>query len=131
MKEDFLDNINMILTEGKIEGKKLENIEVLKELFEDKDIDDMLYKRFNSNLQIDFEEDDLLTKVQDLVYRMNLLVDNLIVPIIGNKDIPKIKNEMRSYIKSDIDLYSAVSYDDSDKDFLDEIELDYNESMRI
>ncbi len=131
MKKDYIENINDILTEGVIEGKKLENVEVLKQLFEDKDISDMLYQKFNSNLQIGFEEDDLLTKVQDLVYRMNLLVDNLIVPIFGDKDISKIKNEMKSYVKSDIDLYSAVSYDDSDKDFLEEIEPDYYESMRI
>lgn len=132
MKRDYLQNINDILTEGIIEGQTLNNIDVLKEIFKDNEISNLLYKNFKSNFDFSFSYDDLYMKTQDLVYRVNLLVDNLIVPLYGDKDFTKIKNEMKSFVQSDIDLYSAVSYDDSDKEFIEEIESDFHmESMRI
>lgn len=132
MKKDYLQNINDILTEGIVEGQTLNNIDVLKEIFNDTEINNLLYKNFKSNFDFSFSYDDLYMKTQDLVYRVNILVDNLIVPLYGNKDFTKIKNEMKSFAQSDIDLYSAVSYDDSDKEFIEELESDFHmESMRI
>lgn len=118
MKEQFLENIHSILEDGMVENCKLENINILKDIMDDKNIQNYLYENFEKNFSLDFEEDDLFMKTQDLVYRVDYLVNKYLINICGIKDEVTLKSIMQTLIKKDIDLYSSVAYDDSDKEIL-------------
>ena len=48
-QKDFKKTINEILTEGKIEGKDIKNIDTLKYLLDDRKINKSLYDGFTKN----------------------------------------------------------------------------------
>ena len=61
-------------------------------------------------------------KVQDLIYRLSLLVNKILIEKYNITELDSIKNIIDSAMDNGIDLVSAVSYDESDKEILIEFE---------
>lgn len=53
-QKDFKKTINEILTEGKIEGKDIKNIDTLKYLLDDRKINKSLYDGFTKNYEMEY-----------------------------------------------------------------------------
>ncbi len=122
MKEQFLNNINSIFEYKNIEGIPLQRIDILKDIISDENLFDIIYSRFSKYFDDYFDEDDLSVKTEDLMYRLNYLINNWMIPIHHIDNIEDIKSTLNSLIEKDIDLYGAVSFNDSDIELLDEFE---------
>lgn len=120
MKKDYLRNINGILEDGHVEGIELQNIDMLKAVFSDKSLSDLIYKGFESNFEWEFNEDDLYMKSEDLVYRLHLAINKWLIPIYEITDVNELKSYLTELININIDLYSGVGYDDSDNEIIEE-----------
>lgn len=123
MKKEFLDNVWNILSEGVIESKSLSNIDILKSISKDDNLMNLFYLEFEKAYPMDEGTDMLFTKTQDFVYRLNMAVSDWLIPIHEIDTIDKIKSTFVDLICEDIDLYSAVSYDESDKEIIEEFEF--------
>ena len=120
MKEQFKENISSILEDKNVESIPLKNIEILNYIFYDKELLNQMYKHFEDNFNLEFEDDDLYMKTEDFVYRLNMLVNDCIIPKYDFQDKEDIKNKVQELVDNNIDLYSGVSYDKSDRIVLDE-----------
>lgn len=123
MKKEFLDNVEDILSEGVIENKPLSNIDILKSISKDDNLMNLFYLEFEKAYPMEEGTDMLFTKTQDFVYRLNMAVSDWLIPIHEIDTIDKIKSTFVDLICEDIDLYSAVSYDESDKEIIEEFEF--------
>lgn len=123
MKKEFLDNVENILSEGVIENRPLSNIDILKNISKDDNLMNLFYLEFEKAYPMDEGTDMLFTKTQDFVYRLNMAVSDWLIPIHEIDTIDKIKSTFVDLIFEDIDLYSAVSYDESDKEIIEEFEF--------
>ncbi len=123
----FNQNINDILKIGNIENQKLENLDVLEFLFCDKNIKSSLYKKFIDNFMHINELDDLNLKTQDMVYRIHYVIKNYLIDQLNITDKQQIKIIINDLIKNDMDFYSAVSYNDFDKEILLDAEFVYKD----
>ena len=114
--------VNELLENKKVESIPLDNIDILRKL--------LFHKRLNKKLDNGFEKyyknefgDDLdyfVMKVQDMVYRLHLLVNHL-VDYAGCKDFDTIYNSICTFLKQNsISFYEAVSYNSSDIEILEE-----------
>lgn len=114
--------VNELLENKKVESIPLDNIDILRKL--------LFYKRLNKKFYNGFEKyyknefgDDLdyfVMKVQDMVYRLHLLVNHL-VDYAGCKDFDTIYNSICTFLKQNsISFYEAVSYNSSDIEILEE-----------
>lgn len=119
-KEQFKENISSILEDKNVESIPLKNIEILNYILNDKELLNQMYKHFEDNFNLEFEEDDLYMKTEDFVYRLNMLVNDFVIPKYDFHDKEDIKNKVQELVDSNIDLYSGVSYDKSDRIVLDE-----------
>lgn len=128
MKKEYLENVDSILNDGNVENIPLKNIDILKSIFHDDEVGDSLYKNFEDNYHlISSDLDDLYSKCGDLIYRMNLLVNDCLIVKYEVNDESSIKEIINDFISNDADFYSAVSYDDFDNEIIDEFEMLYNE----
>ncbi len=123
----FNQNINDILKIGNIENQKLDNLDVLEFLFCDKNIKSSLYKKFIDNFMHINELDDLNLKTQDMVYRIHYVIKNYLIEQLNITDKQQIKIIINDLIKNDMDFYSAVSYNDFDKEILLDAEFVYKD----
>ncbi len=129
-KQDFLDNVEDILNVGIIESKPLSNIDILKSISKDDNLMNLFYLEFESNYPD--EDDMLLCKTQDFIYRLNMAINDWLIPMHGINIIENIKSTLIDLIFEDIDLYSAVSFDESDKECIDEFEAIFpNKDIKI
>lgn len=119
-KEQFKENISSILEDKNVESIPLKNIEILNYILNDEELLNQMYKHFEDNFNLEFEEDDLYMKTEDFVYRLNMLVNDFVIPKYDFHDKEDIKNKVQELVDSNIDLYSGVSYDESDRIVLDE-----------
>lgn len=119
-KEQFKENISSILEDKNVESIPLKNIEILNYILNDKELLNQMYKHFEDNFNLEFEDDDLYMKTEDFVYRLNMLVNDFVIPKYDFHDKEDIKNKVQELVDSNIDLYSGVSYDESDRIVLDE-----------
>ncbi len=131
MKEKYTDCINYILNDGIIENHNIENIDIIRNILNDSEVGNRIYENFMHNFSLDFDEEDLSMKVQDLIYRINILINDCIIPKNNISDYDDIRKIIGETLNQDIDLYSAVSYDDTDNDLQDEfnsilVEKDFN-----
>lgn len=131
MKEKYTDCINYILNDGIIENHNVENIDIIRNVLNDSEVGNRIYENFMHNFSLDFDEEDLSMKVQDLIYRINILINDCIIPKNNISDYDDIRKIIDETLNQDIDLYSAVSYDDTDNDLQDEfnsilVEKDFN-----
>jgi hypothetical protein len=121
-KNDFMSNIKDILDIGKVEKIQLSNIDILKDIFKDDNLTNLFYLEFEKNYSIENDKDMLFSKTQDFIYRLNMAVNDWLIPMHNINTTEEIKSKLIDLILEDIDLYSAVDYNDSDKELIDEFE---------
>ena len=121
MKNNYKKNLDYILSDGKIENIPITNLDLIKDILNDNDLGKKIFEEFCNNLE-DISSDNCLMKVQDLIYRLSLLVNKILIEKYNIKELDSIKNIIDSAMDNGIDLVSAVSYDESDKEILIEFE---------
>lgn len=123
MKNIFKENLNSLLNDKSVENIPLKEVSILSYLINDDDLFDNIYNHFKKEFNSLFEIDDLYMKSEDFMYRLNLLVNDYIIPRYGNINNHDIKEKVKELVNRNIDLYSSVSYDDTDiliiEDFYD------------
>ncbi len=123
MKNIFKANLNSFLNDKAVENIPLKNVSVLSYLINEDDLFDNMYNHFKKEFNSLFEINDLYMKSEDFMYRLNLLVNDYIIPRYGNINNHDIKEKVKELVNRNIDLYSSVSYDDTDiliiEDFYD------------
>lgn len=132
MKNIFKANLISLLHDKNVESIPLKNINVLSFLINEDDIFDKMYNLFQKEFISSFKIDDLYMKSEDFIYRLNLLVNEYIIPNYGYVDNYQIKYKLEKLIDAGVDLYSAVSYDDTDIIVLEEFyEFDSRKDLRV
>ena len=121
MKNNYKKNLDYILSDGKIENIPITNLDLIKDILNDNDLGKKIFEEFCNNLE-DISSDNCLMKVQDLIYRLSLLVNKILIEKYNITELDSIKNIIDSAMDNGIDLVSAVSYDESDKEILIEFE---------
>ena len=123
--EDYNYYIDEILKDGKVDNNPIDNIDILRKLLSDKELNRIIFngiKDYCEMLFFDESSEYLQLKVQDVIYRMHLLVNHLI-EYNGNKDYEQIYNSMNNFIDLNADIfYDAVSYNADD---LESINVNY------
>lgn len=119
-KEEFMEILNDILIEGKVEKQQLSNIDLLKDLLKDNDLTNLFFLEFERNYP--YDDDILVCKTQDFIYRLNLAINDWLIPKHDITDIEDIKSTLIDLITNHIDLYSAVNYNDFDKEIIEDFE---------
>lgn len=123
--EDYNYYIDEILKDGKVDNNPIDNIDILRKLLSDKELNRIIFngiKDYCEMLFFDESSEYLQLKVQDVIYRMHLLVNHLI-EYNGNKDYEQIYNSMSNFIELNVDIfYDAVSYNADD---LESINVNY------
>lgn len=123
--EDYNYYIDEILKDGKVDNNPIDNIDILRKLLSDKELNRIIFngiKDYCEMLFFDESSEYLQLKVQDVIYRMHLLVNHLI-EYNGNKDYEQIYNSMNNFIELNADIfYDAVSYN---ADNLESINMNY------
>lgn len=123
--EDYNYYIDEILKDGKVDNNPIDNIDILRKLLSDKELNRIIFngiKDYCEMLFFDESSEYLQLKVQDAIYRMHLLVNHLI-EYNGNKDYEQIYNSMNNFIDLNADIfYDAVSYNADD---LESINVNY------
>lgn len=115
--EEFNNNINHILDEGKIENIPIPNADIIKSIILDNNLNKILFDKFKRNYKSTYGNDleYFYMKVQDLLYRLHLLINYI---LINKLDIDKeeyVYDAIYSYVINDsLTLYDAVNYDDTD-----------------
>lgn len=132
--KQFNNNINDILDNGNIENIPIPNADLIKSIVLDSKLNKILFKNFKNNYKSIYGDDleNFYMKVQDLLYRLHLLVNYI---LINNLDVNKeevIYDAIYSYVINDsISLYDAVNYDDTDLEELKQDLLDESEELSI
>lgn len=121
MKNNYKKNLDYILSGGKIENIPITNLDLIKDILNDNNLGEKIYEEFCNNLE-DISSDNCLMKVQDLIYRLSLLVNKILIEKYNITELDSIKNIIDSAMDNGIDLVSAVSYVESDKEILIEFE---------
>lgn len=123
--EDYNYYIDEILKDGKVDNNPIDNIDILRKLLSDKELNRIIFngiKDYCEMLFFDESSEYLQLKVQDVIYRMHLLVNHLI-EYNGNKDYEQIYNSISNFIELNADIfYDAVSYNADD---LESINVNY------
>lgn len=133
-QKEFNNCINDIFDEKKIENRTIDNIDIIKSVVDNKSINDSLYKGFINNYKNEYGNDEsyFLMKIQDMIYRLHLLINYNIIDKYCLKDKDIIKGALEQLITNNtIDLYDAVSYDDSDYEIIENQELDVRDALAI
>ena len=130
----FNDNINDILDNGNIENIPIPNADLIKSIILDNNLNKILFDKFKSNYKSTYGNDleYFYMKVQDLLYRLHLLINHI---LINNLDLDKeeyIYDAIYSYVVNDsLSLYDAVNYDDTDLEELKNELLIESEELSI
>lgn len=123
--EDYNYYIDEILKDGKVDNNPIDNIDILRKLLSDKELNRIIFNGIKDYCEMLFFDESfeyLQLKVQDVIYRMHLLVNHLI-EYNGNKDYEQIYNSMSNFIELNADIfYDAVSYNADD---LESINVNY------
>lgn len=121
-EKDFKENIDNILSACNIEGKKIKQPDMLKQISKDKNLMHLFFLEFEMRYPYEDGLDMLFCKTEDFVYRLDMAINDWLIPMHNIKTYKEIKSTFMDLIFEDIDLYSAVSYDESDKEIIDEFE---------
>lgn len=131
-QKEFNNCINDIFNEKKIENITIYNVDIIRSVLNSKIINDYLYSGFINNYKNEYGTDEsyFFMKVQDMVYRLHLLVNYNIINKYCLKDKDIIKNVLEQLISSNtINLYDAVSYDNNDYEIIESQELDVRDAL--
>ncbi|MGN1267952.1 MAG: hypothetical protein ACI4U0_00385 [Candidatus Aphodocola sp.] len=121
-EKDIKENIDNILSGGNIEGKKIKQPDMLKQISKDKNLMHLFFLEFEMRYPYEDGLDMLFCKTEDFIYRLDMAINDWLIPMHNIKTYKEIKSTLMDLIFEDIDLYSAVSYDESDKEIIDEFE---------
>lgn len=121
-EKDFKDNIEDILNVGIIESKPIKQLDILKDIYKDDNLTHLFFLEFEKNYPYEDGLDMLFCKTQDFVYRLDMAINDWLIPTHNLETLSDIKSTLIDLIFEDIDLYSAVNYDESDKELIDEFE---------
>jgi len=130
-RKNFNDCINDILSSGNIEGIEIKNIDLIKNIVLEENLNNILFNGFKENYELEYDNDlsNFVMKVQDLLYRVNLLVNNILIDEYNIAEENNISNLINSLAEADaINLYGAVSYDDSD---MEELHIDLDVDFKV
>lgn len=122
--KQFNDNINDILDSGNIENISIPNVDLIKRIILNVNLNKILFKKFKDNYKSTYGDDleNFYMKVQDLLYRLHLLINHILISSLDVTKEEDIFDAIYSYIVNDsLSLYDAVNYDDTD---LEEIKND-------
>ena len=122
MKKLFDNAIENIINDKKVNNIPLKNINTIKYVLNDKNMNKKLYKKFKINYENIYGDDIecLYMKVEDMIYRCHLLINSVIIDKYGITDNNSIKDAINLYLDSDYcDLFDSVSYDNSDLEFVE------------
>lgn len=129
-REYFNQEITQILEDGKVENQNIYNSELIKSIVFDDTINVSLFEKFKSNYETLYGDDldFFVMKIQDLIYRINILINDILL----ESGIPKeeLSSTIYHYLKNDmIDFYGAVNYNEDD--ILDMKETYESEGLNI
>ena len=120
MKQEFIVAVNNILNKGKVEGVGLERKDLLKDIFNDKRIQNIFYDGFKDNFSL-FYNDDMLMKSQDFIYQLNLFINYSLIPYYETENLDFLVEKTKELcINSNLDLYSSVNYNNFDIEIIRE-----------
>lgn len=122
--KQFNDNINDILDSGNIENISIPNVDLIKRIILNVNLNKVIFKKFKDNYKSTYGDDleNFYMKVQDLLYRLHLLINHILISSLDVTKEEDIFDVIYSYIVNDsLSLYDAVNYDDTD---LEEIKND-------
>lgn len=128
MKKLFDNAVRDIIDSKSVNNIPLKNIETIKYVLNDKDINKRIYKMFKEDYVVVFgnDKDYLFMKVEDMVYRVNLIINSIIIDLYGITDKNTIKNAIVSLLDNhETYLFDGISYDSSDY----EVIHDYNQDI--
>lgn len=116
----FNENIDSILNDGKIENISIPNIDEIKSIIMDEELNKLLYQVFKKNYESTYGDDTdyIYLKIQDLLYRLHLLINHILIEEYAIKDKNDIYDAVYNYVLDNSILYDSVNYDDSDLDEL-------------
>lgn len=118
-EKDFKKNVKAILDAGAIENIPIKQLNILKNISKDKNLMHLFFLEFEHHFPYEDGIDMLLCKTQDFIYRLDMAINDWLIPKY-NLDDNSIKSTLMDLIFDDIDLYSAVNYDDSDLEIIEE-----------
>lgn len=127
MKKLFDNAVDNIINSKKINNISLKNIEIIKYVLKDKIVSKKLYKMFKKNYEVVYgsDLDWLLMKVEDMVYRCNLLINSVIIDKFGVTDKNAIRDAINCYLDSNNEnLFDSVDYNDNDLEIINNYQDD-------
>lgn len=131
MRDLYIFNIKDILAKGSVENVKIKRTDLLQDIILKSNISDKLYESFKNNLYTsNLEIDDIPHKTQDMVYRIHLMVNELLVTKHQYTNPIDISFLLETFLDEGIDFFSAVDYDYNDKEILEEFDS-FTQKMRI
>lgn len=114
-REKFNKIITQILEDGKVENQNIDNCETIENIILDDAVNIPLYEKFKYNYEIVYGDDldYLVMKIQDLIQRINILVNNILKENAIEKE--ELYDAILYYVKNDvIDFYGTVNYNEDD-----------------
>ena len=130
--KSFNENINDILDNGNIENIPIPNVDMIKSIILDSNLNKTLFDKFKSNYKSLYGDDldYFVLKVQDLLYRLHLLINHILIEKCDMDKEEYIYDAIFSYVINDsITLFDAVNYDNTDLEELENEVLDRNEEL--
>lgn len=132
--KQFNDNINDILDSGNIENISIPNVDLIKRIILNVNLNKILFKKFKDNYKSTYGDnlENFYMKVQDLLYRLHLLINHILISSLDVTKEEDIFDAIYSYIVNDsLSLYDAVNYDDTDLEELKNDLLIESEELNI
>lgn len=130
--KEFNKEINCILKNKQIENQNINNIDIIKNIVNNKKINNELYKKFMKEYEIEFGNDQSFfnMKIQDMLYRINLFINYNMIEKYNINDMNTISQVFNNLMdERNIDLFSAVSYDNTDFEIVEMQEPDVRDSL--
>ena len=115
--EEFNNNINDILNSGTIENVPIPNVDLIKSIILENNLNYLLFDKFKKNYKSTYGDDleFFYIKIQDLLYRLHLLINHILINKLDDNKEDYIYNAIYLYVINDsLTLYDAVNYDDTD-----------------
>lgn len=130
--KEFNKEINCILKNKQIENQNINNVDIIKNIVNNKKINNELYKKFMKEYEIEFGNDQSFfnMKIQDMLYRINLFINYNMIEKYNINDMNTISQVFNNLMdERNIDLFSAVSYDNTDFEIVEMQEPDVRDSL--
>ena len=129
--EQFNNNINDILNSGTIENVPIPNVDLIKSIILENNLNYLLFDKFKKNYKSTYGDDleFFYIKIQDLLYRLHLLINHILINKLDDNKEDYIYNAIYLYVINDsLTLYDAANYDDTDiEDIKNELKIESEE----